>query len=155
MNASLKLDELASSAGVSPRTVRYYIQRELLPAPEFRGPDTNYDERHLCALRAIRALQDAYWPLDAIAAALHGKSLAALREIAEGKQLPGGKAFAAPAAEPATTRVDAAAGTRGIRHLLAPGLELWLDELASEAVRELADRIRELAAKSRPGKRRS
>src|SRR5262249_27518770 len=68
MAHALKLEELARRAGVSPRTVRYYIQRGLLPAPDFKGPDTAYGERHLLGLRIIRKLQVAYWPLDAIAA---------------------------------------------------------------------------------------
>ena len=73
-----KLDELAERAGVSPRTVRYYIQRGLLTAPAFRGADTAYGEEHLVALRAIKKLQEAYWPLDAIGGALANRSPAEL-----------------------------------------------------------------------------
>jgi hypothetical protein len=79
---------------------------------------------------------------------------AALRDIAAGNQLPGATAFAWAPPEPAGAGAHDDAGTRGVRHLLAPGLELWLDEQASDAVRELAERIRELASKSRPAKRR-
>src|SRR5687767_15979968 len=32
LDEALKLDELAERAGVAPRTVRYYVQRGLLPA---------------------------------------------------------------------------------------------------------------------------
>ena len=42
-----KLDELAERAGVSARTVRYYVQRGLVPAPEFRGPETAYGPEHV------------------------------------------------------------------------------------------------------------
>ncbi|MGZ3460089.1 MAG: helix-turn-helix domain-containing protein, partial [Archangium sp.] len=61
-----KLTELAEAAGVPPRTVRYYVQRGLLPAPPFKGPDTVYGEEHLLRLKAIRALQAKFLPLDAI-----------------------------------------------------------------------------------------
>ena len=71
----LKIDELAERAGVSPRTVRYYVQRGLLPAPEFRGPDTAYGEEHLHRLKAIRVLQERHLPLDAIEATLASRSV--------------------------------------------------------------------------------
>ena len=61
-----KLAELAAEAGVSPRTVRYYVQRGLLSAPAFKGPDTVYGEEHLLRLKAIRVLQARFLPLDAI-----------------------------------------------------------------------------------------
>src|SRR4051794_39849484 len=99
MAHALKLEELATRAGVSPRTVRYYIQRGLLPAPDFKGPDTAYGEKHLLGLRAIRKLQDAYWPLDAIANALAGKDEAALKKLAEGP-LPARDAEKAEPAKP-------------------------------------------------------
>jgi len=74
METTYKLEDLARAADVSPRTVRYYVQRGLLPAPSFRGRDTAYTEEHLARLRAIRKLQDQYLPLDAIAAELAHKS---------------------------------------------------------------------------------
>ncbi len=70
MEPTYKLEDLAKLAGVSPRTVRYYVQRGLLPAPTFRGKDTAYGDDHLARLQAIRKLQDQYLPLDAIQAEL-------------------------------------------------------------------------------------
>ncbi len=55
--------ELASIAGVTPRTVRYYISLGLLPPPEQAGPATRYGESHLQRVRLIRRLQDAHLPL--------------------------------------------------------------------------------------------
>jgi DNA-binding transcriptional MerR regulator len=80
-----KIDELARAAGMSPRTVRYYVQRGLLPAPAFRGKDTAYGHEHLVRLKAIRKLQEAYFPLDAIAAELEGRTPAELERFVEGK----------------------------------------------------------------------
>jgi len=135
------LAELARRAGVSARTVRYYIQRGLLRAPEFRGPDTQYDESHLLHLQAIRALQEAYRPLDAIATELHGKSAEQLRALAAGH---------APAAGRAPERREVAAdhaATSGTRYRLADGLELWLADDVDPAVRRLGDAIRALATR--------
>jgi DNA-binding transcriptional MerR regulator len=85
---SYRIDELARAAGMSVRTVRYYVQRGLLPAAAFRGKDTAYDHAHLARLRAIRRLQEAFFPLDAIAAELDGRSLHEIEEIADGKVKP-------------------------------------------------------------------
>ena len=92
-----KIDELARVAGMSPRTVRYYVQRGLLPAAAFRGKDTAYGHEHLVRLRAIKKLQKAYFPLDAIAQELDGRTLAELERVAEGKNLPASPAPVPPA----------------------------------------------------------
>lgn len=73
---------------MSVRTVRYYVQRGLLPPAAFRGKNTAYEHGHLVRLRAIRRLQEAFFPLDAIAAELEGRSLREIEEIADGKVMP-------------------------------------------------------------------
>lgn len=62
-DTSLDLGELASAADVTVRTIRYYIQQGLLPAPEVRGPLTRYTSGHLDRLRLIRQLQREHLPL--------------------------------------------------------------------------------------------
>jgi len=57
------LTELADLAGVTPRTVRYYLAQGLLPAVGQTGPGAKYDERHLARLRLIRRLQIEHLPL--------------------------------------------------------------------------------------------
>jgi DNA-binding transcriptional MerR regulator len=57
------LAQLADRAGVSQRTVRYYIQQGLLPSPEARGPGAHYTGEHLDRLRLIRRLQREHLPL--------------------------------------------------------------------------------------------
>ncbi len=85
---SYKIDELARASGMSVRTVRYYVQRGLLPPAAFRGKDTAYDHGHLVRLRAIRRLQEAFFPLDAIAAELDGRTTIEIEAIADGRVLP-------------------------------------------------------------------
>lgn len=60
---SFDLAELSARAGVSPRTVRYYIQQGLLPSPEARGPGAHYGAEHLDRLLLIRRLQREHLPL--------------------------------------------------------------------------------------------
>lgn len=53
-----RLPELADAAGVTPRTVRYYIAQGLLPSPGRLGAGTRYGAEHLDRLHLIRRLQD-------------------------------------------------------------------------------------------------
>lgn len=60
------IDELAHLGGVTRRTVRYYVQRGLLPQPTGTGRGLHYTERHLRALLCVRALQESGISLDEI-----------------------------------------------------------------------------------------
>ena len=51
------ISELASLAGVTPRTIRYYISIGLLPSPAQVGPKTAYGDGYLQRLRLIRKLK--------------------------------------------------------------------------------------------------
>jgi DNA-binding transcriptional MerR regulator len=153
-----KLAELAAEVGVSPRTVRYYVQRGLLPAPPFKGPDTVYGEDHLLRLKAIRALQAKFLPLDAIQVELARLSPEELKALVESDaaSLPPPALAPAPAPSPVPTPVkpgprdDAseAGVTSWRRWELAPGLELHLADTADEKSRALADRVRALIQES-------
>lgn len=146
-----KLAELAEKVGTSPRTVRYYVQRGLVPKPDFRGPDTVYGEEHLLRLRAIRKLQENFLPLDAIQVELSRSSAEMLRKIADGAELPSAAQHWHRRSE--ATDAPAAAGhpqavphsTTWKRWELLPGLELHLRESADARARELAERLHALA----------
>jgi DNA-binding transcriptional MerR regulator len=151
-----KLAELAAEVGVSPRTVRYYVQRGLLPAPPFKGPDTVYGEDHLLRLKAIRALQAKFLPLDAIQvelARLSPEELKALGE-ADPAALPPPAPAPAPSTPPVPTKREPrddsseAGVTSWRRWELAPGLELNLADTADEKTRALAERVRALIQES-------
>ena len=66
------LQQLATAAGVSIRTIRYYIGEGLLPAPVGAGPQSHYTDSHLNRLRAIGLLKDRYLPLKEIRRELSG-----------------------------------------------------------------------------------
>ncbi|MFN7989448.1 MAG: MerR family transcriptional regulator [Thermoanaerobaculia bacterium] len=97
----LGIEELAGLGGVSRRTVRYYVQEGLLPAPRGVGRGRHYGREHLERLLAVKAMQE------------RGESLEAIR-----------RAFVArprPAAVPSALQVPREAVTRVV---LGPGLEL-------------------------------
>jgi DNA-binding transcriptional MerR regulator len=76
----LTLGELTDTAGVSVRTVRYYIAEGLLPPPDGAGPASAYRAGHLDRLRLIQRMKDAYLPLKEIRRRLAGLDDAAVRE---------------------------------------------------------------------------
>ena len=142
-----KLDELAEKAGVAARTVRFYVQRGLLPAPDFRGKDTTYGPDHLVRLRAIKRLQEAHLPLEEIQARLAAATPAERERLAN---------------QPVTLEVDlppvgrrrqrtgesvsAAAPETWRRITLAPGLELHVRADAPASTHRLAAGIQSRTA---------
>src|SRR3954468_16926458 len=63
---SYGIGELADAAGLTRRAIRFYVQQQLLPAPEGRGRGKHYDRSHLDRLRQIMELQTKGHSLDAI-----------------------------------------------------------------------------------------
>ncbi len=91
--------ELADLGGVSRRTVRYYVQEGLLPAPLGVGRGRHYGPAHLEQLLRVKALQE------------EGRSLTEIRAILEG-QRNGGEEPRLPTAPPRSpwTRLEVAPG---------------------------------------------
>jgi DNA-binding transcriptional MerR regulator len=119
------LDELATAAGVNARTIRYYIQLELIEPPVGHTRAARYTWQHLRQLLEIRRLTE------------QGFSLERVRELLAQPAVPG-----QPVVEPRAGEVSVRS------HIyLAPGLELVIDpgraRLSSEQLRLLA---RELVA---------
>jgi len=66
------LEELCRQAGVTVRTVRYYISEGLLPPPHGQGLAARYGNQHLQRLLAIAHLKEQYLPLREIRRVLGG-----------------------------------------------------------------------------------
>lgn len=64
------IGQLASLAGVTCRTIRYYSAEGLLPPPDTRGRYARYSGKHLRRLELISRLKNAFLPLSAIKASL-------------------------------------------------------------------------------------
>ena len=82
---SFDLAELSFQAGVSPRTVRYYIQQGLLPSPEARGPGAHYGPEHLDRIRLIKRLQHEHLPLAEIRRRLDDLDPDEIRRLLKGE----------------------------------------------------------------------
>ena len=67
------IGSLAEAAGVSRRTVRFYVQRNLLPPPEGLGRGAHYAAAHLERLLRIKAWQEQGVPLEEIPARLEDR----------------------------------------------------------------------------------
>ena len=61
-----KVSELADKAGVTKRTIHYYISKGLLLPPEGSGVNSVYNDEHLERILLIKKLQSEYMPLNKI-----------------------------------------------------------------------------------------
>ena len=52
-----KISELANKAGVTKRTIHYYISKGLLLPPEGNGVNSLYNDEHLQRILLIKKLQ--------------------------------------------------------------------------------------------------
>ena len=73
--AQYSLDELAESAGVPQRTIRFYQASGLLPKPRREGRAAVYDDEHAQRLRLIADLRARGLKLDAIRDLVNAGSL--------------------------------------------------------------------------------
>lgn len=69
----LTLQQLSEQTGVPGRTVRFYIQKGLLPAPEGERRGAYYTQAHLADILRIKQWQEAGLSLDAIGGLLQAK----------------------------------------------------------------------------------
>ena len=53
------INELAKKAGVSVRTIRYYMAQDLLQVPTSRGRYARFNQNHLDRLELIKKLKEA------------------------------------------------------------------------------------------------
>ncbi len=81
-DAPFTLDELCTTAGVTVRTVRYYIGEGLLPPPIGHAAAARYTEDHLDRLLVIGAMKERYLPLREIRRSLDAMSMRDIRETA-------------------------------------------------------------------------
>src|SRR5262245_39234245 len=118
--ARYAIGELADLGGISRRTVRYYVQEGLLPAPLGVGRGNHYGREHLDRLLQLKALQET------------GRSLDEIRELLGQRTPMAVPSPALPLPRTAWRRIE-----------VAPGLELHV----SENVRlPSPGRLQELAA---------
>jgi len=104
----LDLQELARAAGVTPRTIRYYVQQGLLPTPG-RGPGTKYDRAMVERLQLIKDLQRKHLPLSEIRRHLEALDDDAVRlALGSPRSFPGSHAAELPLSDSALRYVHSA-----------------------------------------------
>lgn len=83
---TVTIQELSRRAGVTPRTIRYYVEQGLLPPPG-RGRPAEYTEEHLRRLALIRKLKRQYLPLEEIRDTMQKLGIEQVEELlAQGEQ---------------------------------------------------------------------
>ena len=95
-DATFSLNELADQAGVTRRTVHYYIAQGVLPPAGTEGPGTRYGAGHLDRLRLIKELQREHLPLAEIRSRLerlNDQQVRNLLSVGDSLPEPRGTAF--------------------------------------------------------------
>jgi DNA-binding transcriptional MerR regulator len=128
------LTELADLAGVTPRTVRYYMSQGLLPSPGASGPGAKYDDTHLGRLRLVRRLQREHLPLAEIRQRLAGLDDTAIATLAEA---PAAVADPQDSALDYIRRVLGPPPVQPSRHFAMKQLPLRAYSLAADAVSDV------------------
>jgi DNA-binding transcriptional MerR regulator len=126
------LTELAGLAGVTTRTVRYYMSQGLLPSVGTSGPGAKYDDRHLARLRLVRRLQREHLPLAEIRQQLEDlddDAIAAL--VDEPTATPDPKDSALDYIRRLLEPSRPARSERGLEPIPAPGRRLMMRTLAA------------------------
>jgi len=75
VDMKLSLQQLSEQTGIPARSIRFYIQKGLLPRPQGETRAATYSEQHLASLLRIRQWQQSGLSLEAI-----GELLQARRE---------------------------------------------------------------------------
>lgn len=78
-----KVSELAEKAGVTKRTIHYYISKGLLLPPEGTGINSLYNDEHLERILLIKKLQAEYMPLNEIREYILGNPKEKVRKSAK------------------------------------------------------------------------
>jgi DNA-binding transcriptional MerR regulator len=81
------IGELANMSGLTVRTIRYYMDEDLLPPPQLQGKYAYFNETYLLRLKLIQRLKDAYLPLREIKRILDPLTDDQIKEFAEKKDL--------------------------------------------------------------------
>ncbi len=80
---SYLINQLAERAGVTVRTIRYYVNEGLLPPPQTKGRYSAYDEDYLYRIRLIKFYKESYLPLSRIREQLDGMTPEEIRAAVE------------------------------------------------------------------------
>src|SRR5829696_4480205 len=95
----MTIQQLARRAGVTPRTIRYYVEQGLLPPPG-RGRPAEYGEEHVQRLELIRRLKAQYLPLEEIRDTLRRLTLEQVEDLLASQEPP------RPQSEPRSSAAD-------------------------------------------------
>jgi DNA-binding transcriptional MerR regulator len=121
----LSIKDIGARAGVTPRTVHFYIQQGLLPPPEGAGRGARYTDAHLARLRLIRRLQREHLPLNEIR-----RQLAALTDEQIGQALATGTPSSVRTSNSALDYIESVKSRAG-RQRRAPLSRPMVDAVAS------------------------
>ena len=133
----LSIKEIGTRAGVTPRTVHFYIQQGLLPPPDGAGRGARYTEAHLARLRLIRRLQREHLPLNEIR-----RQLAALTDEQIGQALAAGTPPSTRTSTSALDYIESVRSGAGRKRRAAPASRPMLGAVASLTTESIQSPVR-------------
>lgn len=129
MKSRYSIDQLADLAGISRRSVRFYVQMQLIPPPLGAGRGHYYTDEHADRLARIRRLQEQDYSLREIRRALESGAADSALETAS-SSVHAARLYQSIEAMPGiTVQVDCG------RHRLSPSLMDDLIRAVQTAVR--------------------
>lgn len=129
----LSLADLSERSGVPGRSIRFYIQRGLLPPPHGAKRGAYYDDAHLSGLLRIREWQDTGLSLDAIAQLIAGASGPTLPPARVGSVVVRSHLVVAEGIELVVSPDQAGLGTDQVRRLFRAVQQAYSDLTRGDA----------------------
>jgi len=130
--------QLEAETGTTRRTIHFYVQQGILPAPVGAGPRAAYDETHRMRLLAVPRLRANGWRLDQIRSFFQRASMTAIARVVETGRAPSEEDYGS--AEGGDGAVSASEAEQIVRYRLAPGVELLVSSNASVRDRSTVER---------------
>jgi len=81
MKEEFNLEDLSRKCGLPTRTLRYYMQEGLVPAPDTAGKYARYSQKHLDHLTMIQRLKQLHLPLKEISHLISNMTEEDMRQI--------------------------------------------------------------------------
>lgn len=126
--AKYSISEVSALTDCTKRTIRYYVQLNLIPPPVISGRNSFYDDNHIRLIKLIKKLQDEYLPLSKI------------KEIIDDKKNLN-RYLKSPAKTPSGSSEFSAVRQRMVRVAVSPDVEIHYKDYLPGTLKNKIEKI--------------